>query len=58
MEEKKSSQQPTDVVTKLTEKAQKQADSDIQEDPDLNLQPNPGADLDEGELARLENKDE
>ena len=34
--------------------AYKQAESDIQKDPDLNSEPEQGDDLDEGELARLE----
>lgn len=40
----------TDPVTE----AHKQAEQDIEKDPDLNLEPKPGDDLDEGELARLE----
>ncbi|MEP6926906.1 MAG: hypothetical protein ABI834_04680 [Ginsengibacter sp.] len=34
--------------------AHKEADRDIEQDPDLSAKPKPGDDLDEGELARLE----
>ena len=34
--------------------AHKQAEKDIAQDPDLSSKPDPGDDLDEGELARLE----
>jgi hypothetical protein len=37
--------------------AQKEADKDIEHDPDLSMEPEPGDDLDEGELARLEGED-
>ena len=37
--------------------AEKTAERDIQKDLDLNPPPDPGADLDEGELARLEGED-
>ena len=40
-----------------TEEAHEQAEKDIQEDPDLNDEPDPAADLDEGEIARLEGDD-
>lgn len=42
-----------DVVTQ----AHEQAERDIESDPDVNLEPHPGDDLDEGELARLEGED-
>jgi len=35
-------------------KAHTQAEKDIAKDPDLTNKPDPAADLDEGELARLE----
>lgn len=38
-------------------KAHEQAEKDIDKDPDLNSDPQPGDDLDEGELARLEGED-
>ncbi len=38
---------------KVTE-ALEQAEADMEQDPDLNTEPDPAADLDEGELARLE----
>lgn len=41
--------------TKTVAKAHEQAEQDIENDPDL--QPDPTADLDEGELARLEGED-
>ena len=37
--------------------AHKQAEKDIDNDPDLSTLPEPGDDLDEGELARLEGED-
>lgn len=37
--------------------AHEAADKDIDQDPDLSLEPSPGDDLDEGELARLEGED-
>ena len=40
-----------------TNAAEKAAEEDIQKDLDLNPPPDPGADLDEGELARLEGED-
>jgi len=42
-----------DIITQ----AQEQAEKDIEKDPDLNLEPEPEDDLDEGELARLEGED-
>ncbi len=35
--------------------AHNQAEADMEQDPDLNNEPDPAADLDEGELARLDN---
>lgn len=40
-----------------TSEALKQAEMDISKDPDLSPAPDPAADLDEGELARLEGED-
>ena len=40
-----------------TGEALKQAEKDISNDPDLTPEPDPAADLDEGELARLEGED-
>lgn len=37
-----------------TAEALKQAEKDLRNDPDLNPKQDPAADLDEGELARLE----
>lgn len=37
--------------------AHKEADKDIEQDADLSEKPEPGDDLDEGELARLEGED-
>lgn len=37
--------------------AHKEADKDIERDPDLSSKPSPTDDLDEGELARLEGED-
>ncbi|WP_202552104.1 hypothetical protein [Ginsengibacter hankyongi] len=38
----------------LVTEAHEQAERDIGKDPDLNLEPKTGDDLDEGELSRLE----
>lgn len=55
MQEKKLSQtKPEDEKVK---KAHELAEKDIESDPDLNMEPKPGDDLDEGELARLEGED-
>ena len=37
--------------------AHKEADKDIEQDPDLSKKPGPADDLDEGELARLEGEE-
>ena len=37
--------------------AHKEADKDIEQDPDLSAKPSPGDDLDEGELARFEGEE-
>ncbi len=41
---------PDEKVTEALE----QAEADMEQDTDLNTEPDPAADLDEGELARLE----
>lgn len=41
---------------KVTE-AHDQAEADMEQDPSLSLEADPGADLDEGELARLEGEE-
>ncbi len=38
--------------------AHDQAEKDMENDDDLNIQPDPAADLDEGEMARYEDNDE
>lgn len=48
-------QQHIDNDVKAAEKA---AEADIEKDLDLTPPPDPGNDLDEGELARLESEDE
>jgi hypothetical protein len=40
-----------------TSAALQQAEKDISKDPELSSEPDPAADLDEGELARLEGED-
>ena len=47
-------QQQTDNDTNAAEKS---AEADIKKDLDLTPPPDPGDDLDEGELARLEGED-
>ena len=39
------------------EAAHKEAEKDIEQDPDLSMDPEPGDDLDEGELARFEGEE-
>lgn len=65
MADKKSSQQnkktkkeiaPNKAEDPITE-AHRIAEEDIEADPDLSSKPQPGDDLDEGELARLEGED-
>ena len=53
MAEKNLSEKKKPGADPLTE-AHEQAEKDIEKDPDLNLEPKPGDDLDEGELARLD----
>lgn len=43
--------------TENTSEALQQAEKDISNDPDLTPEPDPAADLDEGELARLEGEE-
>ena len=47
-------QQHSDNDTNAAEKA---AEADMKKDPDLTPPPDPGDDLDDGELARLEGED-
>lgn len=56
MTDKKHSNEnpPQTNPAEKVEEAHTQAEKDIQQDPDLNDRPDPAADLDEGELARLE----
>ncbi len=56
MSEKKSSLEKK-VDKDPVAQAHEQAEKDIEKDPDLNLKPKPGDDLDEGELANFETKD-
>lgn len=53
MPDKNSKQKKTPDNEHVAE-AHEQAEKDIEMDPDLSLMPEPGDDLDEGELARLE----
>jgi hypothetical protein len=50
-----SSQRVTDKENILA--AHEQAEADIENDPEMSMGDEPGADLDEGELARLDNGD-
>lgn len=51
--DKEKSQSPDENVVKAHEEAEK----DIKKDPDLTPKPDPGTDLDEGELAKLEGQE-
>lgn len=55
MQEKNLSQAKAD--NEKVKEAHELAEKDIENDPDLNMKPKPGDDLDEGELARLEGED-
>lgn len=57
MPDKKPKQQRSPDDNEKVEEAHKQAEKDIEMDPDINSKPEPGDDLDEGELARLEGED-
>ncbi len=48
---------PSPIQNLHVEEAQKQAETDIEQDVDLNTEPEPGDDLDEGELAKMEGED-
>ncbi|MEJ7626806.1 MAG: hypothetical protein WKF35_08085 [Ferruginibacter sp.] len=43
--------------SKITDAAHNEAEKDMEKDPDLNTKPVPEADLDEGELAKLEGEE-
>ncbi|MEO6638162.1 MAG: hypothetical protein ABIN25_07780 [Ginsengibacter sp.] len=55
MQEKNSSQAKTEADK--IKQAHELAEKDIDNDPDLSMEPEVGDDLDEGELARLEGED-
>lgn len=55
MQDKNSSQEKPEAE-KIRE-AHELAEKDIENDPDLSMEPTPEDDLDEGELARLEGED-
>lgn len=57
MQHKESSTQTNIPSKDAIAEAQKQAEQDIKTDPDVNLEPKPGDDLDEGELARQEGEE-
>jgi hypothetical protein len=62
MDKKTSTQQDKEILRQQqsandTKAAEKAAEADIEKDLDLTPPPDPGADLDEGELARLEGED-
>ena len=60
--DKQTTQQDKEILKQQhvdndTQAAEKAAEADIEKDPDLTPPPDPGADLDEGELARLEGEE-
>ena len=62
MDKKTTTEQDEEIVKSQqssndAEAAAKAAEADIKKDLDLTPPPDPGADLDEGELARLEGED-
>ena len=54
-EQNKGVEKPEDANVAL---AHEQAEVDMVEDADLNNEPDPAADLDEGEIARLDNNND
>jgi hypothetical protein len=55
---KKTTEKPlSDEEAKLIQ-AHRDADEDIREDPEMDREPERGDDLDEGELARLDNSND
>lgn len=57
MQDKNDQRKKDEDSKELANDAYEQAEKDIEKDPELNSQPNPGDDLDEGELARLEGEE-
>ena len=57
LQQKKGGKRKTITKDKPIVEAHKQAEKDIDNDPDLSTHPEPEDDLDEGELARLEGED-
>lgn len=49
--------QGNSVQDEKVNEALEQAEADMEQDPDLSTAPDPAADLDEGELARLEGEE-
>ncbi|HEY4208573.1 MAG TPA: hypothetical protein VGM31_17225 [Puia sp.] len=47
----------TDEQAKIVQ-AHRDADDDIRQDPEMDMEPERGDDLDEGELARLDNSND
>jgi hypothetical protein len=54
---KASASENSETPQQIIVKAHTEADKDMEKDPDLNAQPGPGDDLDEGELARFEGEE-
>ena len=57
MQDKNDQRKKDEDSKELANYAYEQAEKDIEKDPELNSQPEPGDDLDEGELARLEGEE-
>ncbi len=63
MDKKTTKQQDEEIIkqqqqsSESTQAAEKAAEADMEKDLDLTPPPDPGDDLDEGELARLEGED-
>ncbi len=57
MDKKNISSEKKDASKDAVNEAHTQAEKDIEKDSELNLEPKPADDLDEGELAKFEAED-
>ena len=55
---KKTTDKPLSDEEAKLQQAHRDADEDIRDDPEMNMEPERGDDLDEGELANLDNSND
>jgi hypothetical protein len=55
---RKSTDKPLSDEEAKLQQAHRDADEDIRDDPEMDMEPKPGDDLDEGELANLDNSND